>query len=310
MAAHMLEWARRFAALLFAISAALVPPSAPGDDWWALLHAAPDWTPPCRALSQASVYVTPHQDDEVISLAGGITTDVAAHCDVYLVVMNRGDYSNVGRRLCNEGRACPTPAELQASREAEALESTAALGIPADHVTFERVDESAAGYPDQVDAAWTRIVARFGQRAIYNSISWLDRHPGHVSIAYALKYRCEAGTVQVCRFFQSPLYRPGSPLKHAMPVAPPTPMWLSAPPDAVRRATAAYARWDPGQGRLAVGEASVPDQLAYARTWPGSLVHPDGRSWTPDAHAAALDWLAHNQSLDDAVFTSVGRVLG
>lgn len=245
-------------------------------------------------VSQTSVYFVPHQDDELISMVGGITADVAAGRQVWLVKVNRGDYTGANQYLCKNKGICLAPEEFGAARDRELMDSATAMGIPADHVILHAVDETLPGYPDAVNSIIKQTIARFGREAFYHSISFLDMHPSHVPVGRALEARCFAEAVSRCLFYQSPLYQVESSIATNRVITP-APVWLTADPQVVTVAVDAYRLWDPAAGRYAIGWTSVPSQLKYSLANPRSLQHRDRRFAGRSDRATIEQWIASNQ---------------
>jgi ell wall binding domain 2 (CWB2)/GlcNAc-PI de-N-acetylase len=243
---------------------------------------------------QNAVYVVPHQGDVLISMVGGITADISAGRDVWVVKINRGDYTAVYDQLCSKYGYCLTREQFGAARDREFVESAVAMGVRSDHVILNSVIEQDPGYAPKVDALMEGLVQRFGRDTFFSSISFLDLHPSHAPVGYALKYRCESELVSRCTFFQSPLYQPGSAIAEN-PVTAPAPTWVAASSSVVMNAVAAYKKWDPANGRYAIGWKSVQTQLTHTMSHPGSLLHRDSRYYSEAQRAAAQSWIDANQ---------------
>ncbi len=256
------------------------------------------------ASAQTSVYVIPHQDDELISMVGGVTADVVAGRDVWVVKINRGDWSSAYDQLCQQKGYCLSRVEFGAARDRELVDSAVAMGVRADHVVLNHVIEQNPGYNDEVDRVVAGLVDRFGRDARFNAISFLDLHSSHAPVGYDYKMRCEGEGLSRCRWFQSPLYQPGSKIA-TKPVEAPAALWLPASSTVVTRAVNAYKKWDPANGRYAIGWLSVQNQLSHTMSHPGSLVHRDTRFYNEAQRLAAQRWIDANQSPDWWTFRTV-----
>jgi LmbE family N-acetylglucosaminyl deacetylase len=125
------------------------------------------------------VVLAPHPDDESLGCGGTIAAARAAGLTVQVVFASDGAASHPG------SRAWPPP-RLRALRRGEAIEATAALGVPASDVLF--LDLPDGGVPtggERFEAAVARVVdARAGRRTGAILSAWgLDPHCDHAAAA-------------------------------------------------------------------------------------------------------------------------------
>lgn len=226
-------------------------------------------------------------------MAGGIVRDVREGRRVHVYLMNAGYRTGVKGLLCAQG-ICLTDEEITATRNAEILTSLENLGVPAGNVHMLYIQEERGDAPGSYQAAIDAVIARLGPAGRYRSMSWMDAHPGHYNVAYALRAGCDAARVGDCQFFQSPLYIDRSDALQYNPVVTPIGEVLVTPQYQTAAAGAAYRENAPEIGRYAIGARSVPSQIAWAEDVSYSWEH--GRTWaSAKDESAAAQWLADNQ---------------
>lgn len=253
--------------------------------------ATPPGEIPAGTPAEEAVYFVPHQDDELISMAGGIIHDINAGRRVHIYLMNAGYWTRVRDqlKLTNE--------QVTGSRNAELLTSLERLGVPASNVHMLYIQEERAG----AAAAWRKaiddVVGKLGPDVHLRTMSWLDAHPAHYHLAYAMRDRCE--TVKDCVFFQSPLYsiRPDG-LRTNPPPAPPvvTPAGsvYTVPRAQVTAAANAYREENRSIGRYAIGNRSVTPQINWIEARAYSWGH--GLTWRSSADERdAANWIRNHQ---------------
>ncbi len=213
------------------------------------------WPPtPTRKIA---VFFSPHPDDETLSMGAGVRQAVALHQQVWLVLATDGGSSHARQRLCQMRRVCLTEAQISASRRAEFISASLALGVERNHLAFAGIPPSLTyAKASRLVGAW---VKRFGDTATYSTMSPYDHQLEHVALSLALQVECLTQHLHECQFFQSALYQAGNTL-HKMPTLA-TPPGHYLPGDAaVLRAAEAYNVWDPAKGSYALGWTfSVPE---------------------------------------------------
>lgn len=256
-------------------------------------HAAADH-PAARATAvsaptwggqQVALFLSAHQDDELLQMGSQIRADLLAGHRV--VVVNCVDGRASGARTASLARHLgytPTVEEFVAVRDAEFLESTARLGVPA----RQRVIESQR----LVDGRSTlegaqRILTSWLARhpgALVRTHSWLDPHPDHANLGRAVAAAVDAGTVgpaQDARFFVPHPYAdlPGTP-----PLQP-----VTEPVGGVEQTP--YRDHDPAHDRWGVGYHSTPAYFDAHRADPTSWFHRRPRRLTASTTSSTLPHL-------------------
>lgn len=241
--------------------------------------AAPAQPAHARAIYQpAAVFFVPHQDDETLSMGAAIAAHVAAGRDVRVVLLGDGTESGVRPALCTQQSICLTEAAFGAARDREFLRATTALGVPESHIYFEHAKEGQLRYV--VGPIIDKYIARFGPRATYSTMSWLDAHPDHYALGYTLNNRAVRGIIATARFYHFQRY-------WAFVPTPRSGFYAGAP--AVETAAAAYSVWAPESGWYAIGSQSVPRDFARLHSDERSKWHLPSNAFasTADAIAAA-----------------------
>ena len=258
---------------------------------------------PSGTPTEEAIYLVPHQDDELISMVGGISRDINAGRRVHVYLVNAGYWTGVKAILCDAGR-CLSNEQLTASRNAELLSALERLGVPASNVHFLYVLEETAEAEATVRSAVAKLVAKAGPAARYRAMSWLDAHPSHYAVGYALRDACVAEGAADCLFFQSPLYQQRPEALQHRPVVTPQGEVVVAPGWLVTAAAAAYKEDYPELGRHSIGWRSVPSQISWIEARTYSWAH--GRVWASSAdERAAATWIDTYQ--EDSYFTANAR---
>lgn len=252
----------------------------------------PEGTP-----QEEAIYLVPHQDDELISMVGGISRDINAGRRVHVYLVNAGYWTGVKEILCNQLDRCLTNDQVTASRNAELLSALERIGVPATNVHFLYVHEEDPNAPTKVRTSVAEIVAKAGPTARFRTISWMDAHPSHYLLGYALRDACNADKVADCSFFQSPLYQNLPEALQHNPVVSPQGQMVPAPGWLITAAANAYKEDYPSLGRHSIGWRSVPSQIGWVEAKMYSWAH--GRVWASVAdQAAAAAWVDTYQRND------------
>ncbi|MHA6523652.1 cell wall-binding repeat-containing protein [Tessaracoccus sp. G1721] len=249
----------------------------------------PDDVPTGSAADEA-FYFVPHQDDELISMAGGIARDINAGYRVHVFLIFAGYWTSVKDYLCEDLNRCLTNSQITASRNAELLTSLERLGVPAGNVHFLYVTEEESDAEEVAGAAMAEIMAAAGPDARFRSMSWLDAHPSHYRLGHAVRELCDTDRIDDCLFFQSTLYQVLPQAIGTRPVVTPMGNVLTTQKDRVQAAAAAYKEDYPALGRHAVGWRSVSQQITWIEQNAYSWAH--GRTWASAADRRAADvWM-------------------
>lgn len=246
-----------------------------------------------------SVYFVPHPDDEVISMGALITKDVQARRTVYVVMATDGADSGSRHTLCesSKGAYCLTPQAMGSARQDEFVRATMALGVPRTNIVKGTLRGSGltVGGSNDVLALETSWMNRFGNRATYTTMSWLDRHPDHQALGIGLDRLCQQRGFTTCRFAVSPLYLPGTGLTRVggVPILPAF-RTVTDRTGRLRNAVGQYRVFDPSRGMFGFGGRwSVPAQLMRVFNVSSSTVHSDSRTYaSADAKRQSLAWAA------------------
>ncbi|GAB96441.1 LmbE family N-acetylglucosaminyl deacetylase [Kineosphaera limosa] len=233
------------------------------------------------------VYLVPHQDDEVLSMAASIRRMVGrsgAAC-VHLVLVTDGISSGARTSMARGWvpvggsgvvRVSLTPAQFGAARDREFRAAAARLGVPAANVHLGL--PKAPRVPALTPAASRQIVSaaidRFGTRAGYTTMSDSDPLADHRNLGTALRQVGATRKVSSTSFLYPP-YRMPAPRQLS-----PTVATNDADRIAIRQAAAEYGRYDPRAGRYGIGWVSVPQQFGGpALTL--RFVSDGGQQWSP-----------------------------
>lgn len=235
------------------------------------------------------VYLVPHQDDEMLSMAASIRRTIGrsgAAC-VHLVLVTTGESSGARTSLARGWqpvgrprvvRASLTPAQFGAARDREFLAATRQLGVPAANVHLglpraPRIADNGSLTPAAARGFVGAAIDRFGTRAGYATMSDSDPQADHQRLGAALREVGKARQVSSVSFFYPP-YRMPAPRRVT-----PTLAERTVDRVAIRRAADEYGRYDPRAGRYGIGFLSVPRQFG-GPALRQRFVSTDGRVWS------------------------------
>lgn len=240
----------------------------------------PAWTPPAPLPEAAAdsrrvdVVLTPHPDDETLSLGVWIADAVEHRHRVIVVSITDGRSTGAITAVSTQLRRKVTRDEIGDARIRELRAASAALGVAPGDVYAARCDAEASYSGTRVTVSEARAVieafaARFPQ-ATFATMSWMaERHADHLAVGEALRDAAETGVVQHSTFAISRLWwglRAPYPVRDVRPVS-----------VAVRRrvlaAAATYRVWDPRQKRYSIGWLSVRRQFNALLADPHDRVH-------------------------------------
>lgn len=210
------------------------------------------------------VYV-PHPDDETIFMGASLHR-LTRERRVILVPLTQGAASNARGKLAGQlGREVGVQEFVQA-RRSEMLAAVKHLGIRPESLRWQDLPDGAVQATDVLT-----LIMEMEERhpgAEHRTMSYLDPHRDHRAAGEALRTAYRQGIVTHATFH--------------LPVSLVPNGWgqrvrLSAPDlEAKRAALDEYRRWKPAEGRLAVGQISVPTLIETQHTEPVERTHrPD-----------------------------------
>jgi len=254
------------------------PPGAaadlpPGDGRHLSAWSPRSALPVAGAGEHVDVVLSPHPDDETLSLGVWIANAVARGDRVIVVALTDGRSTGAAGALGVRLRRPVTRDEIAAARLAELRDAAAQLGVRPDDVYPAHLDDEAG--PDGTRATQAEVAAviaafavRFPEATFATMSDTAERHPDHLDAGLALRAALVDGAVGHAAFAISRLRwgLPSPPVTEVMPAS-----------AAVRRrvllAADAYGRWAPAEGRLAVGWTSVHQQFVALLADPRDRVH-------------------------------------
>jgi LmbE family N-acetylglucosaminyl deacetylase len=146
--------------------------------------------------------VSPHQDDEVLTLGAGILEAVAAGKDVAVLLVSRGDASIVRtKRLPKQLGFVPSPHHFSAMRDREFDGAVRAMGATPIIAPYEERLPDGGATPEAV-AALVRAHIAPGTPAI--TVSAYDEHPDHKACGNGVRSLVAEGYLPSAAYFISP----------------------------------------------------------------------------------------------------------
>lgn len=247
---------------------------------------------PATAAPRTHVYLVPHQDDEVLSMAATIRRSIreVGAANVHLVLMTTGQ-SSAARAALARGvhpradmrmtvRTSLSTERFAQSRDAEFRASARRLGVPAAnvHLSLPRWKRVADGnLTAATSAAFVNAaIDRFGRSAAYNTMSDVDPSRDHRTLGIQLRRIAASRKVAQTTYHYPQYHLPAK--KSLVRIAPAT----NADRAAIRAAAREYGVVKPESNRWAVGWVSVAAAFGgeALRTW---QIAPNGRVWKPAA---------------------------
>lgn len=227
------------------------------------------------SIIQYVFYFSPHQDDELLNLGAAMCKDIDAGYEVFCVLCTDGGASGA-RLLIGDGGCCQwhegrhgysmDRASFSAARDREFTESCRALGVKKDHILIPKnrmadggstvegakqiMRDAIKDYPPERTAVKTLA-----------PVDWQHQNADHTALAHAaLQLREEGGCALVEEYLETILFP--APEGTAIPE--------TVTPDEAQRkrlltAAGSYCRWQPEEGRFAVGFHSVADEFIEFR---------------------------------------------
>lgn len=148
------------------------------------------------------VVISPHQDDEVLSMGPAILEAVAAGETVSVLLVSRGEGSSVRtRQLPKHLGFVPSPHHFSALRDREFDGAVRAMGATPVIAPYEDRLPDGAATPDSV-AELIRTHVAPGTPVL--TISTYDGHPDHQACGHAVQQLVAAGYLSRARYFISP----------------------------------------------------------------------------------------------------------
>ncbi|MFJ6623411.1 PIG-L deacetylase family protein [Kitasatospora sp. NPDC091335] len=252
------------------------------------------------AASAPAIFYSPHQDDEVLGLAGSILEHKAAGRPVYLVLVTQGENDGLARimnekdaegkkmecelrkkNLCAahgpHGLNWPTDgvSMVVPSRTAEFMASAAVLGV--DKVINLKVPDSPYGGVDAfaqftktVKSKIASIAAQYPGASHKFTAGWLEVTDTHKAITDAAVQLAREGKLSDVRFnfvyaYDQPLASRANGAAYVLNIP-------SAHMDTKRDAIYCYNTWNPSRNLYALGYHSVPAKMESAHSDPHEYV--------------------------------------
>lgn len=230
--------------------------------------------PVCGPYDDAIVFFAPHPDDETIGMAGAIRAAVTSGKRVFVEVMTRGEKSRA-RKLLGDHKTDSwhagshvydlSEADFGEARVRETTESLARLGATGMHVNqFVNGKLTPHDVSTRIDA-WLARGAGLDLRGTagkQDPRSDGTLHPDHVAVWNALDaaaHGTSADRIHDVRGYCVYGYTSSLVMPDAIVDVHP---WCSQKAAAL----SAFRKWDPTQGRYAIGEHSTPGLFSAAST--------------------------------------------
>lgn len=214
-----------------------------------------------RRIAPPVIWYIPHADDETIFMGGSIASTRDRRN--ILVLLTQGGASFAITKVSERLGAPVTPEEFMRARKNEFMAAIAHLGVRLGDIVQHELPDGAVNERDVYSIVADQ--ARQHPRAAHRTMSWLDPHPDHRAAGEALRRAKEEGIVDDA-LFHLPVPVLAAEEFDKVPLD-------RAAKSAKRKALDEYRRWDPSQGRFAVGVTSVPDLIAKQRSKPTERVH-------------------------------------
>lgn len=216
-----------------------------------------------QAETREAIFFTPHQDDETLSMGADISLQYRLGRQVIVVLVTNGNASGVRYLMCNKKKICLTKEQFTAARNAEMVAAVKRLA-PNAMIRYETYQDGALTKA-QASVVFDKYIKLY-PGASFKTISWMDDHPDHRALAYALKDICmnkHKISNDNCTFFQNRNYWVSHPITgsfiagHASEFA----------------AADEMALWNPSIGRYGIGQQSVPEFFTALRNDPRNKYH-------------------------------------
>lgn len=235
-----------------------------------------------KAATNHVFFYAPHQDDELLSMGVAIRYYLELGYNVHVVLLTDGSATGA-RRVINGEVYCPwhkryhnpaaegyaplTEADITEARNKEFIESVKALGVPESNIHIHNFKDGTLTRAQMKTLVRWTYEYRY-PNAQHKTMSYHDSHPDHKNAGQALLEMYNSGELSNVRFYlkQEDQHRFGSYHPYHSGMYP----YLSA-------AANAYKKWDPANGRFAVGYHSVPAMFDDFLANPRSKWHKPGQ---------------------------------
>lgn len=218
-----------------------------------------------RRLTRAvTIWYVPHPDDESIFMGGAIASEPDRRHILVLLTPGEGSQAihSLRRRL---GRDIGLD-EFVAARDREFSAAIERLGVVRRDV--HRVGLPDGGITEDSVLAVIRRHARRHPGAAHRTMSYLDPHTDHATAGRALRRAHTLGLVEDAKFFL--------PVPQVVDERADRLVLDDRAREAKKAALAEYRRFDPDQGRYAIGRRSVSELVTFHHRTPDERVHgPD-----------------------------------
>ncbi|MBR0144228.1 MAG: PIG-L family deacetylase [Clostridia bacterium] len=220
-----------------------------------------------------SVYLAPHQDDELTNLGVDLCREVSEGKEVWCLLFTDGSSSFV-REFLGNGEKCPLHpgrhvyrmdrAGFALARDREWRESLAAMGLPAERAVVPEgraVDGSLT--KEQAKELLLRFLAGKNDARVtlktIMPVTGCRQNPDHTNLGKAAEelFR-EGGADGLELFFEPILTGKNCPEERDLTRVEPE---NGEQRKKLEKAAAAYGRWDPAHGFFAVGHHSVKGEF-------------------------------------------------
>jgi LmbE family N-acetylglucosaminyl deacetylase len=246
------------------------------------LSEEPEWTPPSSLPAaapddaQVLVVLSPHPDDEPLSLGVRIADAEARGVRVIVVALTDGRTTGAVAAVSARLRRKVSQDEIGAARLRELRQAAAHLGVAATDVYPARLDgETTPGgsriTPGEVTAVVQSFAERFPQ-ATFATMSYVaEKHSDHLAAGRALQAAAKTGVVRHVEFAVSRLWwaLPSPAVSDVLPASPTV-------RQRVITAARSYGVWDPAQRRYSIGWLSVRSQFLSLLADPRNRLHGAG----------------------------------
>lgn len=224
---------------------------------------------------KTKLYFAPHQDDELLTLGIDICSSVLHRDDVHVILCTDGSKSNMRKVIAN-GQSCSKHEGLHTydlsvdefiqARDREFTGSCIALGVKPDHIHIpEDRDTDGSLTQSKAQALIQRYLSLLGEDALvctHSPLSGPTQHRDHRTLGQAADQLLKQGVIRKAKFFIEPyLSAYVSDMPQKFPGYPVVTTAAGQVKERLKKAIASYTRWDPENGRYAVGYHSVTTEF-------------------------------------------------
>ena len=141
---------------------------------------------PAQAQTGQVIYFVPHQDDETLYMGADISLQYRLGRQVIVVLVTNGNASGVRYLMCKQKQVCLTKEQFTAARNDEMI---AAMKKLAPHAIIRYENRQDGELTKAQALAVFKKYLKLYPYASFTTTSWLDEHPDHRALAYAMKER-------------------------------------------------------------------------------------------------------------------------